>query len=211
MISQLNGVVIKSVADSHKGAYVVLDVHGVGYEVSTVPSVVYQVQAATEAQVAWTVYTQPVIREDHWQLVGFLRESERDMFTLLQQASGVGARMALAVMASLSVQEICQAIQHEQPEVLTVAKGVGPKLAKKMVLELKDKVRQWEHLDTLGDGVAAGTLVVGGVPEDVNDVLLSLGYTPAEIASVYRACVQDGTDALPDSESLLKQLLGALA
>lgn len=214
MISLLTGVVLKSVADSHKGAYLVLDVHGVGYQVSTVPAVVYQVQSGQNAQAAWTIYTQPVIREDSWQLVGFLHEAERDMFVLLQQASGVGARMALAVMERLTLDEICQAIQHEQPEVLTVAKGVGPKLAKKMVLELKDKVGQWEHLEKNGGGAIVGEQPMGSVPADVNDVLLSLGYSPAEIGSAYRDCLKAGgvsEEHDVNSESLLKELLGALS
>lgn len=219
MISQLSGVVLKAVADSVKGAYIILDVHGVGYEVCTLPATVYQIQAVTESNVGWTLFTQPIIREDHWQLVGFLSEAERDLFTLLQQASGVGARMALALMAGLSMADICQALQHEQPDMLTVAKGIGPKLAKKMVLELKDKVAKWEHVASFSGGLSSPEYSVSGAfSADVNDVLVSLGYTPAEIASAFRsvsqqyASIKEEADlAMPDNDVLLKDMLGALA
>ena len=148
---------------------IIVDVHGVGYEIDVPMSTFYQLPA-TGNEV--TLYTHLIVREDAQQLYGFGNEQERHVFRQLLRISGVGARTALAVLSGLSVGELYEAVAAQDAGRLTKIPGIGRKTAERLLLELKDK------LEVTAAPSATST---GGNSGDVLNALLALGYNDKEV------------------------------
>ncbi|MHA6524949.1 Holliday junction branch migration protein RuvA [Tessaracoccus sp. G1721] len=146
MISQLTGTVVTAGATSG-----VLDVGGVGFRVLTTP----QTAAGLRPGERCTLHTSLVVREDSMTLFGFGDEGEREAFELAQTASGVGPKLALAIVSVLTPGELRRAVLAEDLKRLCSVPGIGLKGAQKLVIELKDKVLTLT--DTASDGVPAPT------------------------------------------------------
>lgn len=171
------------------GHYLVVEVAGIGYQVLT------SARAWMEAPMApaeVTVYTSLVVREDAMQLVGFFTREERELFEILTTASGVGAKVAFALLGCLSVPQLASAIVSSDVSTLTAAKGVGPKLAQKMALELKEKLTKFrdERLSALPKGSGNSLQPMSTAFQDAEAVLLSLGYDLPEIRAGVEAVVK---------------------
>jgi Holliday junction DNA helicase RuvA len=173
MIGKLTGQV-----DSAGEDWALIDVAGVGYHVFCSRRSLERLPPGS-GPVALLVETH--VREDHIHLYGFVEQAERDWFRLLCTVQGVGARMALAILSVLSPQELIQAIAAQDKAQLTRAGGVGPKLAGRIVAELKDKVGK------LALGPAAIAVPVNGAgggleraAEDAVSALVNLGYGRSE-------------------------------
>jgi holliday junction DNA helicase RuvA len=187
MLAFVSGLVAEKVIDSPRGTYVVVDSHGMGFEILTSMHSAHQIPDLGEPV---RMYTALIVREDAMSLVGFISRDERDLFQILQTASGVGTKVALALLSSLSVSEIAQAIVAGDHKPLTAAKGVGGKLAQKMVLELKEKMSQWRGTASTVIYSFPNSEKLAQVRDSKNSeafseaesVLLSLGYHPEEIA-----------------------------
>ena len=149
---------------------VLIDVQGVGYELDVPMSTFYQLPPAG-AEV--TLLTHLIVREDAHQLFGFASDAERSAFRQLLRISGVGARIALAVLSGLSVSELQQAVTSQDSGRLVKIPGIGKKTAERLLLELRDK------LDVVTAAVPAGGAREG---EDVANALLALGYNEREAA-----------------------------
>jgi Holliday junction DNA helicase RuvA len=147
---------------------IVVDVHGVGYELDVPMSTLYQLPA-TGTDV--TLLTHLLIREDAHQLYGFSTESERSLFRKLLKISGVGARTALSVLSGMSVADVKQAVTQQDSGRLTKIPGIGKKTAERLLLELKDK------LDIAVVAVQSEASTAGS---DVINALLALGYNDKE-------------------------------
>jgi Holliday junction DNA helicase RuvA len=206
MITFLRGTLMSKTASSPRGAYFIVDLHGMGMEVlSTVRSV--ESSGAVGEQVL--LHTSLIVREDSMSLVGFNTQEERDLFNILQSASGVGVKVALALLSSLSVSEIAQSVVSGNYKPLTAAKGVGPKLAQKIALELKEKMMSWREMAI--ETVHAGELPMQGEAFiEAETVLLSLGYTREEVLKSLKA-IQDSVTAQDSSEIILRESLRWLA
>ena len=153
-----------------------VDVHGVGYEVEAPMSTIFQLPDTGTPVVLLTHLT---VREDGHFLYGFLSEAERATFRQLIKISGVGARIALAVLSGLSVGELAQAIARQETGRLTKIPGIGKKTAERLLLELKDKL----------PGVPGGalpTVAVGDAQGDILNALLSLGYNEKEAGAALK-------------------------
>jgi Holliday junction DNA helicase RuvA len=149
---------------------IVVDVHGVGYEIDVPMSTLYQLPA-TGADV--TLLTHFVVREDAQQLYGFSTEGERTLFRKLLKISGVGARTALSVLSGMSVNDVKQAVSEQDSGRLMKVPGIGKKTAERLLLELKDK------LDiTIVEVAAEGG---SNAASDVVNALLALGYNDKEV------------------------------
>ena len=148
---------------------IVVDVHGVGYELHVPMSTFYQLPA-TGAEVA--LFTHLVVREDAHQLYGFATEPERHAFRQLLKISGVGARTALSVLSGLSVADLREAVSSQDSGRFTKIPGIGKKTAERLLLELRDK------LEALSVGAAAAK--GDGQAGDVMNALLGLGYNDRE-------------------------------
>lgn len=155
--------------------YLVLDVHGVGYEVFIPLSTYYGLPNLSES-ISLSVHTH--VREDAIQLFGFLTSQEKDAFVLLTSVSGVGPKLALSVLSALPVSDLVSAIQSGDVEKLTTVPGIGHKSASRLVLELKDKVGK------LHPGLApASDLPRQGQDatfDDALSALVNLGYRPQD-------------------------------
>ena len=156
-----------------------IDVHGVGYEVDVPMSSFYNLPALG-AQV--TLLTHFVVREDAQVLFGFLTHDERTTFRLLVKISGVGPRTALAILSGLSVNELAQAVSLQQTGRLVKVPGIGKKTAERLLLELKGK---------LGDSLTAPASVAAGAQSDILQALLALGYSAREAGAALRALPAD--------------------
>ncbi len=173
MIAKLTGLV-----DSSGAGWTVVDVAGVGYLVYCSGRALSALPAQGEPV---SLFIETHVREDHIHLYGFPETGERDWFRLLTTVQGVGARMALAILSVLAPDDLVQAIAAQDKRALTRANGVGPKLAVRLVTELKDKAGQF----ALGPAAAlsGGTPANAGAPalsEDAISALVNLGYQRGE-------------------------------
>lgn len=167
MIAQLTGTVLKARATN-----CVLDVGGVGYLAHVPPSTAAGLRPGEIA----TLHTALVVREDSMTLFGFAEEAEREAFELAQTASGVGPKLALAIVSVLSPGDLRRAIQAEDVARLCTVPGIGRKGAQKLVIELKDKVLQ------LGDGQADAAAPSDGAVHEpwraqIAEGLIGLGWS----------------------------------
>jgi holliday junction DNA helicase RuvA len=172
--------------------HAVIDVGGVGYLVGASSRTLAAIGPVGEAA---TLFTEMLVAEDFIRLVGFATPDERDWFRLLIGVQGVGARVALAILSALEPAEIQRAVAAQDKAMVARANGVGPKLAERIVRELKDRA----------GGVAIGgagvTAPAGGLAADAASALQNLGFKPAEAATAVRAAEEElgtgtGLDAL---------------
>ena len=174
MIAKLRGTV-----DAVGEDWAVLDVHGVGYLVSCPGRTL---SALTPGQ-AGVLFIETQVREDRIQLFGFLDAAERDWFRLLQTVQGVGGRVALAILTILAPDKLVQVIASADRAALTRADGVGPKLATRVLAELKEKAGTIA-LGQLAKPPAAGKAAAARGASDVNldavSALVNLGYGRSE-------------------------------
>ena len=169
MIGRLTGILLEK-----NPPQVLLDVHGVGYEVDVPMSTFYNLPGNGEKV---TLLTHFIVREDGQFLYGFASESERYAFRQLIKISGVGARMALAVLSGLSVGDLAQAIARQESGRLTKIPGIGKKTAERLLLELKGK---------LADALPSAAFAVEDSQHDILNALLALGYNDREASAAMK-------------------------
>lgn len=194
MIASLRGTVASVALDA-----VVLDVAGVGYLVRCTPATIACLRLGSEAQ----VFTTLVVREDSMTVYGFASVDERDMFELVQTASGIGPKVALAMLSVHQPDVLRSAIAQSDLAALTAVPGIGRKGAERIVVELKDRV-----------GLATGAAPTGAPAwrEQVHEALLGLGWGARDAESAVdsvAASVPDGET--PDVSALLRDALRSLA
>ena len=183
---------LKGRLDSTGVDHAVIDVGGVGYFVGASARTLAAIGPVGEAAM---LHTEMLVAEDSIRLVGFARAEERDWFRLLTGVQGVGARVALAILSALDTQELARAVSAQDKAMVARANGVGPKLAERIVRELKDKV----GTVALGPAAAAQVVPVGAAADAVS-ALLNLGFRPAEAAAAVGAAEEDlGTGATLDA------------
>ena len=195
MIGRLKGLLV------HKQPpWLVVDVNGVGYELEAPMSTFYDLPELGREVALFTHYAQ---KEDSVSLYGFLREGERRLFRDVQKVSGIGAKIALAVLSGVSVDDFARMVQAGDVTALTRIPGIGKKTAERMVVELRDRAA-----DLAGVGA---TLNVSGAPADPQSeaviALQQLGYKPAEAARMAAAAVAAGDDAATIIRKALKSAL----
>ena len=183
MIGRLKGILI------HKAPpWLVVDVSGVGYELEAPMSTFYDLPEVGREVFLFTHYAQ---KEDSVSLYGFLREAERRLFRDVQKVSGIGARIALAVLSGVSVDEFARLLQASDVTALTRIPGIGKKTAERMVVELRDRAA-----DLAGGGVPGAMAAGAGDPvADAVTALQQLGYKPAEAARMAREAAAPGDEA----------------
>jgi len=203
MIGKLRGTV-----DSFDQDALILDVNGVGYLVAASARTLRALPPRGEPA---ELLIETHVREDAIRLYGFLTAAERDWFRLLQSVQGVGAKVALGILGALTADALSAAIARQDKAMMAHAPGVGPKLAARLVLELKDKAPALAAA-TLGDA-GPGAERDGGLPKPAQDAILALvglGYAQAQAAAVVaRASGDLGTEAA--TATLIRAGLKALA
>jgi Holliday junction DNA helicase RuvA len=180
MIGRLKGILV------HKQPpWLVIDVHGVGYELEAPMSTFYDMPDVGREVALFTHYAQ---KEDSVSLYGFLRESERRLFRDVQKVSGIGAKIALAVLSGTSVDEFARLVQSSDVTALTRIPGIGKKTAERMVVELRDRAADF------GGGGALGQGQPGDPQSEAVSALQQLGYKPAEAIRMAREAMAEGDD-----------------
>ncbi len=165
MIGRLAGVLLQK-----NPPLILLEVHGVGYEVDVPMSTFYDLPALGQPV---TLFTHLVVREDAHLLFGFLTESERALFRQLLKISGVGPRLALSVLSGLSVADLTDAVTRRDSARLTRIPGVGKKTAERLLLELKEKLAPLT-------GAAAAVGAPLSSTNEISHALAALGYNDRE-------------------------------
>lgn len=172
MIAKLKGIVDSVDTDS-----AVIDVGGVGYLVSASSRTLRDLVAGGPA----TMLVETIVREDAISLYGFLETAERDWFRILTTVQGVGARVALSILSTLSPDEIARAIAAQDRATLSRPAGVGPKLAARLATELKDKAAAFGIAPVAKTAAAAAAVApAGSINEDAVSALVNLGYKRVE-------------------------------
>lgn len=178
-----------------------VDVGGVGYELEAPLSTFYELPAVGEPV---TLHTHLVVRDDAHLLFGFARESERQLFRTLLKVSGVGARMALAILSGMSAEDFARCIENDDLTALTRLPGIGRKTAERLVVEMRDRLDAAALSEVMPAAAGAGP----GADDPVADAasaLVALGYRPAEAARMIRKLETEGLA----TEDIIRQALQA--
>ena len=204
MIAHLSGTLLAKHATS-----VIIDVGGVGYEVTIPVTTFYDLEEAG-AQVQLRIYTH--VREEALQLYGFKTARERELFTQLISVSGIGPKSAIAMLSGMSADEIITAIRTNNLARLTSIPGLGKKTAERLVIELRDKMTKLSSPELEGQlaARASGAAPSGDdVREDALSALVNLGYQRAAAEKAVAHAMQEGGDL--SVELLLRRSLRTLS
>ena len=192
MIGRLKGTLV-----SKQPPWLIVDVGGVGYELQAPMSTLFDLPE-TGREVA--LFTHYAVKEDTVALYGFLRESERALFRNLQRVTGIGAKIALAVLSGASVDEFARLVHAGDIAALTRIPGIGKKTAERIVVELRDRVAA----DALSmPGIGLDGAVSKDPQAEATVALQQLGYKPAEVARLVKESAQPGDSA----ETIIRKAL----
>ncbi len=183
---------------------IVVACHGIGYEIQIPVSVA---QVLPDPGNVVKIYTYTYVREDALGLFGFLTQDDLKIFKLLIAVNGVGPKAALAILSAMTADELRFAILEEDAKAIAKAPGIGPKTAKRMIIELKDKLNLESMIEGHGDAemsLSDPGDAAANVRDEVIMALTALGYGNTEAVRAVRAV--SGADEM-DSETLLKQAL----
>ena len=198
MIGRIRGVLaLKQPPD------ILVEVGGVGYEIQVPMTTLFQLP---EVGVEIALVTHFVVREDAQLLYGFISERDRSLFRELIKVSGVGPKLALTILSGMDSASFVNCVRRDDVAALVALPGVGKKTAERLLVEMRDKLKNWV---VTGEGDTAPADVADFVPSvdivsDAEGALISLGYKPAE-ASRMVAAVND--DDIDDSEELIRRAL----
>lgn len=193
---------------SSKGCYITIEAGGIGYRFEIMERDFVNLPELCEDLKIFSVLLH---REDKMSFCGFLKREDRDIFNILTSVSGVGSKMALTLLNSFEVSDLVGFVLDGNFKELTRAKGVGPKLAQKIILELKDKLTSYN--DVVPVAASACTSCVGVKSQNVEDaqmVLLSLGYNKDEVSGAISRVLASVTSE-PSAEEILKESLKVLS
>lgn len=200
---------LKGILDSIGDETVIIDVQGVGYEVYCSSRTLMGLPSVGEAV---SIAVETHVRETEIRLFGFSNDLERDWFRLLQSVQGVGAKVALAIQSTLSASDLASAIALQDKAMISRSPGVGPKVAQRIVTELKDRAPAYSGASAAEIGLAAdiGDGVAASAVRDAVSALGNLGYSSQQAAGAVSAALSKaGEDA--DSATLIRFGLKELA
>ena len=204
MIAKLKGLI-----DEYGDHHVVIDVNGVGYILSCSGRTLSALPQVGEAA---TIFVETTVIQEQIRLYGFASALEREWFRLLMTVQGVGAKVALSILSSASVSDLSSAIAMQDKAMVARAPGVGPKVAGRIVSELRDKAPGFIEGDVAAFAQVSGAVAVGApsATRDAVSALVNLGYGQAQAgAAVATAYREGGEDA--STETLIRLALKALS
>lgn len=209
MINYLKGILISKVEAGPFGCNIIIEVNNIGYLVLTNKKVVASLPNTGETVV---IYTYLVHKEDTMYLCGFTAREDRDLFSILQSVSGIGTKVALLLLGEFGAQELISIVIRGDHKALSKTKGIGAKLAQRIILELKDKMTNWR------DKIEPAQIQDKNFESDrekesfmeTESVLMSLGYSRDEINQSLENAILNAQNK-DDSEELLRFALQWLA
>ena len=207
MISYLKGTVASIQKSSGNRVILTLEVNSCGYELQIPARLATQLPTTGEVQ----VFTHLQIREEQPSLYGFSSTAERDLFRQLISVSGIGAASAIALLDTLELPDLVQAIVTGNTQLLIQAPGVGGKTAERISLELRKKLADWRNITGLAPTTSA-TPLSPEILEDVQDTLLALGYSPNEVSQALQTVSQNaGLAKNANAEDWIRQAIAWLS
>lgn len=204
MIGRIRGILAEKQAPD-----ILVDVQGICYELQVPMSTIYQLPAPGEGVV---LHTHLVVREDAHLLFGFYSLQERQMFRSLIKVSGVGPKMALAILSGMAVDEFVRTIRINDIAGLTRMPGVGRKTAERLIVEMKDRLAEWGGDMVLSDETVSVPAGANGqhLSQEAETALIALGYKPAEATRMIAQALKANPE-LTRSEELIRQALRSKA
>lgn len=204
MIGRLRGTLIEK-----QPPEILIECHGIGYEVTVPMTSLY---ALPELNQEATIYTHFVVREDAQLLYGFANKVERKLFRLLIKASGVGPKLALAILSGMSAEQFVSCVAHDDVSTIVKIPGVGKKTAERLLIEMRDRIKDWHVEPSANMAVSEQTVItmdnnlINGAKGDALNALVSLGYSQAQADKAIKA-VYSGDKS---SEDLIRDALKAM-
>lgn len=205
MINYLKGILVSKIENSPSGCNITVEVNDIGYFILTNKRVVGSLPDIGEKV---KIFTSLVHKEDAMYLCGFDTREDRDLFNILQSVSGIGVKVALLLLEEFSSHELVSVVIREDTKELSRTKGVGPKLASRIILELKDKMTGWREKVEYKEGEKnkSESKNQQAVYLEAESVLLSLGYSKEEAGSgIQKALAQAKNTG--DVEEILRYAL----
>jgi Holliday junction DNA helicase RuvA len=199
MIGRLRGTLLEK-----QPPQILVDVNGVGYDVSAPMTTFYELPE-TGSEVV--LHTHLAVSEHSHVLYGFLRESDRALFRTLIKVSGVGPKLALAILSGMSADEFVGCVRNGDSVALTRLPGVGKKTAERLVVEMKDRLKDWQGAADSIEGVTQSITPGTDSVKDAISALVSLGYKPQEASRMVSHVDCDGMV----SEEIIRLALKAAA
>lgn len=207
MFSYFKGLVV-GVQKIAKGRVILtVEVNQIGYDLQIPPRMVQQLPPVGESI---QVFTHLQVREDQWILYGFGSAAERDLYRQLVSVNGIGSQLAIALLDTLGISDLVQAIVTDNTKMLIQTPGVGKKTAERIALELRTKLAEWHQRSGLGTTPTAG--LKPALQEDVEMTLLALGYTPNEVMDALTTLSQDSNlSADTDADEWIRRAIAVLS
>lgn len=199
MIGQLRGILLEK-----QPPLLMLEVHGIGYEVDAPMSTFYHLP---EVGQELTLHIHFVVREDAQHLYGFYTLEERTLFRALLKVNGVGPRLALTILSSMTPGEFVQCVTSNNVTSLVRLPGVGKKTAERLIIEMRDRLSTWAGAEASALTGVAEVSARNHIVQDAISALIALGYKPQEASKVV-AKVEEGN---PSSEAIIRSALRELA
>ncbi len=205
MYDYLKGCIVQKQINSYRGTYIVIEVNNTGYFVLTTKRTIAKID---EEKKETKIYVSSTHKEDSMSLTGFLTKEERDIYNILQSVSGIGIKLALMLLDEFSISELVDIMIRQDYKELSRAKGVGAKVAQKIILELKDKLITWANINP-SEVIEIQTDNQDSLIE-VQSVLISLGYSQEEIKNAFEKVIDSKANSLK-TEDILKNSLEFLS
>lgn len=202
MYSFLKGTIIAKQQNTPFGTFLILDVNDIGFSIMVNKKTLDKLPKEGSKI---TIYTQLVHREDTMYLCGFYSPQERDLFNFLQSVSGIGVKVALKLLSELEPMQIISSVIKQDYKALAKSKGIGPKIAQRIVLELKDKMVNWRPEFEKQPNLSTEIQQLESYIE-AESVLISLGYSNEEIKEALNVAMERVSDQ-EDTELLLQEAL----
>lgn len=202
MIGRLRGNLIEK-----QPPYLVLDVNGVGYEVQAPMTTFYRLPAIG---VEVILHTHLSITENLHQLFGFAEQRDRSLFRTLIKVNGVGPKLAIAILSGMEADDIARCVRDNNIKALTKVPGIGTKTAERLVIELRDRLKNWDvpHSDVLAHSEIKQIASDNDIYAEAESALIALGYKPVEAAKMISAASKQKPDA--KSEELIRLALRSM-
>lgn len=198
MIGFIRGIILEK-----QPPHLLLDVNGVGYELEAPMTTFYNLPGTGEEI---QIYTHLIIREDAHLLFGFGSEEERRLFRTLIKVNGVGAKMALTILSGIESKDFAFCIQQGDSDRLVKLPGVGKKTAERLIIEMRDRLQDWDVPVNQTNSESAEALHSGNnVIAEAESALIALGYKPQEASRYIHAVATDGMS----SEEIIREALKA--
>ena len=207
MYEYIKGHLTSKQVNSYRGSHIVVENNGVGYLILTGKSTVERLNEDSDVK----IYVSLTHREDSMSLTGFITKEERDIFNILQSVSGIGVKMALMILDEFTISELIDIMIREDSKELSRAKGVGAKVAQKIIIELKDKLINWSNVTPVDvSDIETSKDIAQDTVVDVQSVLISLGYSVNEAKGAIKEILNYKKDCTK-AEDILKYSLEYLS